>query len=352
MSADRDHLTYYNGIVINREGRPTAAIIDDVRSQPFLESADNWEMSVIRFDVDTSLLPFAKLPMIEPPSAPGNYRTTLQTVMTSPGQPDALGSVFAENALGEYNDLSLLLRYWNFGLQEAFSNLSPAIQATLLNAPQFYLTPSGKMRLIFPAIWVTPGAPAPQVRFNAQWAKYLIGFPLWRSSTYGFSPSGGDARIRMEDDAFTIRLPDRTGLPLAFAAASYGVGGDLCYIEEMFSKPGTLAAVRGITLTTTSIPVNSEILPNAVSIGLQGVSNASSSIISDYLMSVDDYTDQHKIQYLPQAEYRMSQLNGHDAVRRISIQAWWSDQFGVRYPLLLPINGTFAVKLLFKRRSD
>ena len=63
MSADSDHLTYYNGIVINREGRPTAAIIDDVRGQPFLESADAWEMSVIRFDVDTLLLPFAKFPL-------------------------------------------------------------------------------------------------------------------------------------------------------------------------------------------------------------------------------------------------------------------------------------------------
>ena len=51
MSADSDHLTYYNGIVINREGRPTAAIIDDVRGQPFLESAGAWEMSVIRFSV-------------------------------------------------------------------------------------------------------------------------------------------------------------------------------------------------------------------------------------------------------------------------------------------------------------
>jgi hypothetical protein len=348
MSADSDHLTYYNGIVINREGRPTAAIIDDIRGQPFLESADAWEMSVIRFDVDTLLLPFAKFPLgARDPAFPNIYYTDLQVNMDG-----SIGRVIAENTLGEYNDLSLVIRYWNFALQQAFIGLDPAVQAQLLNAPQFYVAPSGKLRLIFPAIWADNSVSKPSIRFNATWAKYLIGFPLWRSDKFGFTPGGQDARIRIEDEAFTIKLPDRTGLPIAFGSTVYGVGGDLAYIEEMFPKPGTLAAVRGITLTTTSIPVNSEILPNAVSIGSQGVSNASSSIISDYLMDTDSYTEQHKIVYLPQAEYRISQLNGHDALRRITIQAWWSDQFGVRYPLMLPINGTFAVKLMFKRRTE
>jgi len=347
MSAESDHLTYYNGFVQNHEGRPTAAIIDDVRGQPFLESADAWEMSVIRFDVDTLLLPFAKFSMGErDPAFPNIYYTDLQVSMDA-----SVGRVVAENTVGEYNDLSLVIRYWNFALQKAFIGLDPAVQAQLLNAPQFYVAPSGKLRLIFPAIWADNSVPTPGLWFNAKWAKYLIGFPLGRNLNYGFSALGQDARIRIEDEAFTIKLPDRTGLPIAFGSTVYGVGGDLAYIEEMFPKPGTLAAVRGITLTTTSIPVNSEILPNAVSIGSQGVSNASSSIISDYLMDTDSYTDQHKIVYLPTAEYRISQLNGRDAIRRITIQAWWTDQFGVRYPLMLPVNGTFAVKLMFKRRA-
>jgi hypothetical protein len=306
-------------------------------------------MSVIRFDVDTLLLPFAKFPLGEKdPAFPNIYYTALQVSMDG----TAIGRVVSENALGEYSDLSSVIRYFNFAMYQAFYNLAPAVQAQLLNAPQFYVAPSGKLRLIFPAIWGDSSVATPDIWFNAIWAKYLIGFPLGRNLNYGFSALGQDARIRIEDETFTIKLPDRTGLPIAFGAAVYGVGGDLAYIEEMFPKPGTLAAVRGITLTTTSIPVNSEILPNAASIGSQGVSNASSSIISDYLMDTDSYTDQHKIVYLPQAEYRISQLNGHDALRRITIQAWWSDQFGVRYPLMLPINGTFAVKLMFKRRTE
>ena len=133
MSADSDHLTYYNGIVINREGRPTAAIIDDIRGQPFLESADAWEMSVIRFDVDTLLLPFAKFPMGErDPAFPNIYYTDLQVSMDG-----SAGRVVAENTIGEYNDLSLVIRYWNFALQKAFIGLDPAVQAQLLNAPQF-----------------------------------------------------------------------------------------------------------------------------------------------------------------------------------------------------------------------
>jgi len=348
MSAHQDHLTYYNGICINREGRPTAAIIDDVRSQAFLESADSWEMSVIRFDVETLLLPFAKFPIGEKdPAFPNIEYTALQVNMEG-----AIGRVVSETTGGEYTDLSSVIRYWNFAMYQAFYNLDPAMQATLLNPPQFYVAPSGKLRFIFPAIWADNSVNKPRILFNAIWAKYLIGFPLWRNLNYGFSAGGEDARIRIEDETFTIKLPDRTGLPIAFGASVYGVGGDLAYVEEMFPKTGTLAAVRGITLTTTSLPVNSEILPNTVSIGSQGVSNASSSIISDYLMDTDSYTDQHKIVYLPQAEYRISQLNGHDSVRRITIQAWWSDQFGVRYPLMLPINGTFAVKLMFKRRTD
>jgi hypothetical protein len=157
----------------------------------------------------------------------------------------------------------------------------------------------------------------------------------------------------MEDETFVVRLPDRTGLPIAFAASTYGVGGDLCYIEEMYESRGSFSAVRAISLTTTSLPVQSEVTPNSSSSSQQGsTSNNSASIISDYLMSTTSYTDQNRLEYLPQAEYRMSHLMGREGPRRITIQAWWLDHFGGRFPMRLPQYGTFAIKILFKRREQ
>jgi len=352
MSAitDPKDLVYYNGIIVNDSDQPIVAEIVDIRAQALIEHPEDWDMSVVRFDISSLLLPFAKMPML-PPTTPGLYKTALQVNMIATTG-DAIGNVYAENPEGEFSDLSGLIRYWNFGYQDAFSKLPAPTQAVLLNAPQFYVAPSGKLRLIFPAIWRQPGAPAPQIRVNALWAAYLTGFPLWKSPTFGYTPAGADARIRIEDDTFVIPLADRTGLPLAFAAASYGVGGDLYYIEEMFESPGSFSAVRSITLTTTSLPVQSEVTPNSSSSSKQGTtSNNSASIISDYLMSTTEYTDQNRIEYLPQAEYRMSHLMGREGPRRIAIQAWWTDHFGGRFAMRLPQYGTFAIKILFKRRT-
>lgn len=349
MSAIKDpkDLVYYNGIIVNDGDQPIVAEINDVRAQALIETPEEWDMSVVRFDISSLLLPFAKLPML-PPTTPGLYKTALACQMGA-----TAGPVLAENERGEYNDLSLLIRYFNFALQYAFEALTPAQQATLLNAPQFYIAPSGRLRFIFPAVWADTSVAKPQVTFNALYASYLIGFPLWKAQTFGYTPGGYDARIRIEDETFVVRLPDRTGLPIAFGSTVYGVGGDLCYIEEMYESRGSFSAVRSISLTTTSLPVQSEVTPNSSSSSKQGsTSNNSSSIISDYLMSTTDYTDQNRIEYLPQAEYRWSHMMGREGPRRITIQAWWTDHFGGRFPLMLPQYGTFALKLLFRRREQ
>jgi hypothetical protein len=349
MSAVQDpkDLVYYNGIIINESNQPIVAEINDVRAQALIETPEEWDMSVVRFDITSLLLPFAKVPMVTP-ATPGAYKSLLQVNMDA-----AVGYVYSENPRGEFNDLSLFIRYWNMAYNFAFQQLDPALQATLKNAPNFYVAPSGKIRLVFPAVWSDTSVTKPQITVNALWAEYLIGFPLWREYTFGYTSGGYDARIRMEDETFVVRLPDRTGLPIAFAASTYGVGGDLCYIEEMYESRGSFSAVRAISLTTTSLPVQSEVTPNSSSSSQQGsTSNNSASIISDYLMSTTSYTDQNRLEYLPQAEYRMSHLMGREGPRRITIQAWWLDHFGGRFPMRLPQYGTFAIKILFKRREQ
>ena len=348
MSAVHDpkDLVYYNGEIINESNQPIIAEINDVRAQALIETPELWDMSVVRFDINSLLLPFAKVPMITP-AVPGVYKSLLQVNMDT-----AVGNVYAENSRGEFNDLSLFIRYWNMAYNFAFQQIDPAQQAVLLNAPQFYIAPSGKLRLIFPSVWTT-SVTKPQITVNAVWAEYLIGFPLWRNNKFGYTPGGYDARIRMEDETFVVPLPDRTGLPVAFAASTYGVGGDLCYIEEMYESRGSFSAVRAISLTTTSLPVQSEVTQNSSSSNQQGAtSNNSASIISDYLMSTTAYTDQNRLEYLPQAEYRMSHLMGREGPRRVTIQAWWTDHFGNRFPMMLPQFGTFAVKILFRRRYN
>jgi hypothetical protein len=140
-------LVYYNGAIINESNQPIIAEINDIRAQALIETPELWDMSVVRFDINSLFLPFAKAPMVTP-AVPGVYKSLLQVNMDA-----AVGYVYAENARGEFNDLSLFIRYWNLAYNSAFQQLDPAQQATLKNAPQFYVAPSGKLRLIFPAVW-------------------------------------------------------------------------------------------------------------------------------------------------------------------------------------------------------
>jgi hypothetical protein len=347
MGSSNDYV-YLNGLCRNTGTEPLAAEIDDSRAQPIIEVPEEWDMAVVRFDLDTSLLPSSKLPMMPRLSPTQTFDTTLTVTMGS-----AVGRVYALNTQGTFWDLSSTLVQMYYAFQAAFADLPPATQARLKDAPQLVWI-NNRLRLIYPDAWEQfsgPDGPTPDVHVSFAFAEYLYSIPMNRAPDFGSAVDGRDARIKMRDPSVTYTLIDRSSLPVAYKSSAYGVGGDLSYLEQVEPNPGAFSAVRGIVLTTSSIPVQSEIVPTSTDSSARGfVSYNSATIISDYLLSPDSFTDLNRVVYLPEAEFRMEHLLGREGIRRVAIQAFWTDHYGNRYPVMLGINSAFGIKILFRRR--
>ena len=75
-------------------------------------------------------------------------------------------------------------------------------------------------------------------------------------------------------------------------------------------------------------------------------------ILSDFSIPVSS-TNQYNaiIEYVPQSEYRLLDMNSMMNLKKIDVQVHWKDQFGNLHPLLLQPGCAAHVKFLFRRKD-
>src|SRR5690349_15218774 len=80
---------YYTGSFTNNSPNPVPAQIKETRTSPLLENPENWQLSVIRFDVSTSIIP------INTPQMQGNSKTVTASIISI----KHLGIVYSANVV-------------------------------------------------------------------------------------------------------------------------------------------------------------------------------------------------------------------------------------------------------------
>jgi hypothetical protein len=347
IHAKSPDLVYYDGTVVNNEAFAVPASINDVRGQHIVEVPEDWEMSVVRFDIDTTLVPPSTIPM-----APGAVSGVLSPSLLSFTM-RYLGNnfqAFVQNdTLGQIFGFDKLLDQMNATLSSLFASLAPPPAQT--DAPFLaYDSDTQLISLFFDGAWRTAGTI--ELWSNTAVHDKLIGLPV---SFAGFGqPFGKDYQYLFTGGNIRNAPALVAGRRAGFPVSTDAINDPMMFAIQEANTIANWNTTRSIKLLSTSLPMISQMEPQFSNITQQSAfSTASSQTISDFLLSNTDnpISDRLSIEYLPTAEYRMIALMGREPIRRIQIQAIYTTLDGKQFPVLLPPSGVFSFKLLFRRRD-
>ena len=336
-------VVYYNATLVNNTTGRIAADIQDGRSVAIVDVPEQWEMSVVRFDIDSILLPVALFPM-----GTGN-NTQLSFTFRSSGINYGPYYVQSLDPTGFVQSIALGTEMIN----DLFTTVWPLIGGSKPPfPPQLVWDPITQLfRLYFTPEYTTTYNDF-AIYMNEVAYKYLYAFP---SIIIGpAEPLNKDVLLFTWNAKFVqTAATSRVGLPLTLQSPGYYPAGNLVYLEQSAKSISNWAAVRTIYLTTSSMPIQRESIPGSVGFRQNGSTSSNSiPMITDFIIPQDQNPmEAHsRIEYLPTAEYRMISLGGRESIYQVSLQAWWTSYSGNAYPMQLPPNGVFSAKIMFRRK--
>ena len=126
-------------------------------------------------------------------------------------------------------------------------------------------------------------------------------------------------------------------------------------VEQEYSTISNWTPVTSIVFNTNTLPV----VPNQISapqLQINGIkistSNTSqfSNIITDIATNEMSYLP--NLLYTPSAQYRYIDLQTNTPIKQIDMKVFWRDKFGVLNPMLFPTGATATMKILFVKKSS
>lgn len=132
---------------------------------------------------------------------------------------------------------------------------------------------------------------------------------------------------------------------------------DMLYLNQEVTSIAVWNPVASIVFASSLLPI----IPTQTSVPKDvGSSNLLSGgnnsnllpILSDFAIAVDS-TNQYRpmVEYTPQAEYRLIEMNSTTNLSRIDIIVYWKDRAGGLHPFQLQPGCAASVKIMFRRKD-
>ena len=132
---------------------------------------------------------------------------------------------------------------------------------------------------------------------------------------------------------------------------------DMLYLSQEVTSIAVWNPVAPIVFASSLLPI----IPTQTSVPKDvGSSNLLSGgnnsnllpILSDFAIAVDS-TNQYRpmVEYTPQAEYRLIEMNSTTNLSRIDIIVYWKDRAGGLHPFQLQPGCAASVKIMFRRKD-
>jgi hypothetical protein len=183
---------YYDTTIVNDKVFPIPAAINDIRGETIVFHPESWEMSVVRFDINTQLIPATTIEM-EPGAVQGVNSPSLLTFtmvlggvpIIKPVQNDSLGNLFG---------IQKLIDEMNLAINGVYGALTLPVPTT--PPVLYYDSVRQRIQMYFEDTWA-----ADTIEFycNTACRQFLFGLP---AEFKGFSqPDGKDFRISFQGNA-------------------------------------------------------------------------------------------------------------------------------------------------------
>lgn len=345
-------IRYYNASLFNPgNGRVVPATISDTRTASLIDRPDDWECSVVRFDISAALLPPIVVPLVtNPPPAAGVVPTLLRVTLRSLGiDYQQVVNVFSTpDTPGFIYSIDELMTAINLAFAAAFAAMPAVVGVT--SPPMLVFNPVTQLISIFyQAAYVT--APV-EIYFNS--ATYRM-IPSIAASFFGYNNvDGKDYRLQLDANS-VITIP-AVGARAGYPTIVQAVANEVRQSSQEGPSLSALNGVRSIYIIT-DLPIVPESLPNSVGvIQNSSASSAALSILTDFLLSSDPnenpVSDRINISYLPTAEYRMMQMVGNQPITRLRLDWYYTLYDGTVARMSIPPGGVCSAKLMFRRAAS
>ena len=318
---------YYNITVRNEEtsDRTINAVFSENRIVSVLTKPSEYQLAVVRFKIPTTNIPIFIYPRPgEPQFAVSleydGYQTFHDLIFVPNADP---ASAKVGNAIYSYQEIADQI---NVGLASAFADIQFSTASTVTEAPYVvYNSESGLFSLFAQQAY----ADAPietKIYFNTRLHSLFPTFQTFALRT-SVNPPTTFWQILVKDN--------KNNTPTS--PANY------YEMKQENSSLGIWSGISSIAFETTAIPVEQE---------LQGTqANIQRSIITDFEPSVD-LNDRQSLQYQPSGGFRWFDLDSKQELRRIDLNAIWTDKEGRDYTISISPGDSFTVKILFRKKRE
>jgi hypothetical protein len=345
---DTPGIKYYNLSLTNNQQDPILASLTDRRTSSILEKPDEWEMSIVRFQICTNEVPLFK-PVIPDPAFPlrTNMSITLKYLNNFFQQfievtaQEATRGIFDYNAILDHvNDASLIA----FGL---LKGAFPASDGTA--APLFYLNADTSLISMYTqSVFIQSNANRIQIGLN-QPLQSLLNMPTSNIVLPSASISGFTYELAVKDSA--ILLPP-TNLREGYPIGVNPIPGEVMSSSQEFRTLDEWNLIKAVIFTTALVPLQHEYLPNSSGIGQSYVPNNNQlGILTDFQIQKDNVEPTRGIlTYVPPGEYRMISLMGTNPFSAIDVTASYQTYNGDIFPITLGQGENMSLKIMFRRK--
>lgn len=367
-SSSPSHI-YYDLQINNFQSTTTESpplIFNETRNNSFVPKADDYYLSIVRFQIDTYSLP-SFIADIQPNQGNRNlmiHSITLEAdiggVITStnpffliwqptnlftrlPNPPNATADGFQDNSTEYYfgNSFQYFCDLVNSQLLLAHTNLLTLTGATFIGSTPPFLkwnSSTSCAELYTENTYYNPSnVNKINVYFNRPLFALLTSFKALR---YGINATlGRFYRILTTNYGSNIEI----------------IGG-VSYIKtsQEFSTISNWTPVASIVFTSGTLPI----IPNQLSAPLvffenQLVQKANNPNFSNILtdLATNDMVFKPNLLYVPSAQYRYVDLTSSQPITNLDLQCFWKDKQGILRPFILLSGASASVKILFQKKD-
>lgn len=342
------NLVYYNAALIApSEGKTIPAAVSDTRSEALISRPEDWECSIVRFDISANLLPPMVVPMPQPPLlgvTPSNLIVTLRSLGVDYSAPLNFFVASVESS-GFVFSIDEFITRLNAAYAVAFAAMVPV--AGITSPPIFAFDPVTQLISMYYQAGYVGG---PEIYMNSQLYNYVESLP---AAFFNYNGANNrDFRIQVEAPSAKL-IPTVAAGRAGYPASVATVVGEVRMLSQAGVSLASMNGVRSVLITTT-MPINAESLPTTT-LAAQNANYSSNTlpVLTDFLLSTDSDTnpvvDRIVLAYIPAGEYRMAQMRGAEPLMRIDLKWFYSLYDGSIREMFLPPGGSCSAKIMFRR---
>lgn len=341
-----DHI-YYDMSLNNTTNAPITAALFDQRSQPLVDNPNKYHLSVVRFCIPTSYIPIFIWPDAGDNTANNNYYSV--TIRRAGVDYRTYLTYVCQNTP---DDKFNIARRFVYSYQQFIDAINIALNTSFVAAggtatiPPYLIfdSVSGLFSIVAEYAYAN-NAGEYEIYFNSKLFSFFDNFKVKR---LGYDlPNGKDVLIYIQNNGNNDYKAHAPGFSASTTNDSY-------IMTQEYDSLFLWNSARSLVFISNTVPVANEAL-NVRNSESTSTTSTFRKIMTDFEFNIQsgisNNTLRSYVQYYPQGEYRLINLESNGALYTFDVQIFFQTADLKLYPLMIYPGEYISMKILFRNKD-